>query len=199
MFGIGRCSPARAPCRYNSPHSSQVILNDDNLTDLQAEYEGPGGRQLHGSGLPDCNFAAKPLGVRRLARFCPAHPAGRPPPPRLHAAGTPYEGGLFRMRLTIGPEFPNAPPKGAQTCDRVWQCCTGWDASSRKTCPHGPGPAPSPLRHPAGPTPCRLLHDQDFPPQRQQLGGHLRQRAEAGLEARPGPAPRAHSHPLPAH
>lgn len=44
------------------------MLNDDNLADIQAEYEGP--------------------------------------------AGTPFEGGLFRMRLAIGPEFPNAPPKG---------------------------------------------------------------------------------------
>lgn len=26
--------------------------------------------------------------------------------------GTPYEGGLFRMHLVIGPEFPAAPPKG---------------------------------------------------------------------------------------
>ena len=29
------------------------------------------------------------------------------------AAGTPFEGGLFRMRLAIGAEFPNVPPKGA--------------------------------------------------------------------------------------
>ncbi|KAI7842400.1 hypothetical protein COHA_004039 [Chlorella ohadii] len=46
----------------------KVLLNDDNIADIQAEYEGP--------------------------------------------AGTPFEGGLFRMRLAIGPEFPNAPPKG---------------------------------------------------------------------------------------
>lgn len=26
--------------------------------------------------------------------------------------GTPYEGGLFRMRLSIGAEYPHAPPKG---------------------------------------------------------------------------------------
>lgn len=46
----------------------KVLLNDDNIADIQAEYEGP--------------------------------------------AGTPFEGGLFRMRLAIGPEFPNSPPKG---------------------------------------------------------------------------------------
>uniref|UniRef100_A0A7S1SKZ5 E2 ubiquitin-conjugating enzyme n=1 Tax=Tetraselmis chuii TaxID=63592 RepID=A0A7S1SKZ5_9CHLO len=27
-------------------------------------------------------------------------------------AGTPYEGGLFRMRLILGSDFPNAAPKG---------------------------------------------------------------------------------------
>eukprot|EP00301_Raphidiophrys_heterophryoidea_P019955 c4764_g1_i1.p1 GENE.c4764_g1_i1~~c4764_g1_i1.p1 ORF type:complete len:188 (+),score=39.80 c4764_g1_i1:105-668(+) len=27
-------------------------------------------------------------------------------------AGTPYEGGIFRVTLTFGPEFPTAPPKG---------------------------------------------------------------------------------------
>lgn len=52
----------------NAIDGVKVILNDDNLTDIQAEYEGPG--------------------------------------------GTPFEGGLFRMRLALGAEFPNAPPKG---------------------------------------------------------------------------------------
>lgn len=27
-------------------------------------------------------------------------------------AETPYEGGVFRMRLVFGPDFPAAPPKG---------------------------------------------------------------------------------------
>jgi len=28
-------------------------------------------------------------------------------------AGTPYAGGVFRVRLTLGDDFPAAPPKGA--------------------------------------------------------------------------------------
>jgi len=26
--------------------------------------------------------------------------------------GTPFEGGLFKMKLVLGSDFPNAPPKG---------------------------------------------------------------------------------------
>ena len=48
--------------------SGQVLLNEDNIADVQADIEGP--------------------------------------------QGTPYEGGVFRMKLAIGPDFPNAPPKG---------------------------------------------------------------------------------------
>lgn len=46
----------------------QLIINESNVADIQAEYDGP--------------------------------------------AGTPFEGGLFRMKLVLGPDFPNAPPKG---------------------------------------------------------------------------------------
>lgn len=46
----------------------KVLVNEDNVADVQAEYEGP--------------------------------------------AGTPYEGGIFRMKLVFGSEFPSVPPKG---------------------------------------------------------------------------------------
>lgn len=29
-------------------------------------------------------------------------------------AGTPYAGGVFRVKLTLGNDFPSAPPKGAR-------------------------------------------------------------------------------------
>jgi ubiquitin-conjugating enzyme E2 S len=47
----------------------RVTINEVNLSDIQAEVEGP--------------------------------------------AGTPFEGGLFRFKLQIPPDFPNVPPKGA--------------------------------------------------------------------------------------
>ena len=46
----------------------QVFINEENICDVQAEYEGP--------------------------------------------AETPYEGGIFKMRLVFGSDFPRVPPKG---------------------------------------------------------------------------------------
>ena len=31
------------------------------------------------------------------------------------AAGTPYEDGTFRMKMILGPDFPNTPPKGVSS------------------------------------------------------------------------------------
>ncbi|XP_065065732.1 ubiquitin-conjugating enzyme E2 S-like [Rhopilema esculentum] len=50
------------------PEGIKVIVNDSDLTDIQALIEGP--------------------------------------------AGTPYEGGLFKMKLVLGKDFPTAPPAG---------------------------------------------------------------------------------------
>jgi ubiquitin-conjugating enzyme E2 S len=59
----------------------------------------------------------------------PASP--RPPPPPKHTnthtcartrgprTGTPYEGGLFRLRLSLPPDFPASPPKGWFST-RIW-------------------------------------------------------------------------------
>ena len=32
------------------------------------------------------------------------------------AVGTPFEGGVFKMKLVLGSDFPNAPPKGVPPC-----------------------------------------------------------------------------------
>ncbi|GLC51466.1 hypothetical protein PLESTB_000505500 [Pleodorina starrii] len=52
----------------NPAEGIRVLINDQNLTDVQAEMDGP--------------------------------------------AGTPYEGGLFRLRLHLPADFPQSPPKG---------------------------------------------------------------------------------------
>lgn len=84
-------------------------MNEDNIGDIQAEFEGP--------GEPGIDF---PWDVPAGATMCAA---------RVNvsltqhsglaslAAGTPYEGGLFRMRLTVPPDFPNTAPKGARHAD----------------------------------------------------------------------------------
>lgn len=51
-----------------APEGIRILLNEDNITNIHAEIEGP--------------------------------------------VGTPYEGGLFKMRLVLGSEFPQVPPKG---------------------------------------------------------------------------------------
>jgi hypothetical protein len=33
--------------------------------------------------------------------------------PRVRAVQTPYEGGIFKLKLVLGAEYPAAPPKGA--------------------------------------------------------------------------------------
>jgi ubiquitin-conjugating enzyme E2 S len=50
------------------PEGIRVLMNEQDLTDVQAEIDGP--------------------------------------------AGTPYAGGLFRMRLALPADYPAAPPKG---------------------------------------------------------------------------------------
>jgi len=89
----------------------QVHIDELNIAEVQAEYEGPGG----GAGLPVCcspypYSSAQHSGHNRVSALC--------------AAGTPYEGGLFRMKLVVGTDFPNVPPKGG--CDSNWRlCCCG--------------------------------------------------------------------------
>ena len=33
-----------------------------------------------------------------------------------NAVGTPFESGVFKMKLVLGSDFPNVPPKGEQRC-----------------------------------------------------------------------------------
>ena len=57
--------------------------------------------------------------ARCFRHGCPQHTASQTfsahdteaPLSRI-AAGTPFEGGVFRMKLVLGPDFPASPPKG---------------------------------------------------------------------------------------
>ena len=57
------------------PEGIRVLMNEQDLTDVQAEIEGP--------------------------------------------QGTPYAGGVFRMRLSLPPDFPASPPRGT-FATKIW-------------------------------------------------------------------------------
>ena len=67
-------------------------MNEECITDVQADINGPGARDRCGreAGL-----------AQRLTCVVP-----------VDTEGTPYEGGVFRMKLALGADFPNVPPKG---------------------------------------------------------------------------------------
>ncbi len=81
----------------------QVVVNEDNIVDVQADYDGPGASPASCARRPPPASAPWPTAARpgsdHVARG---------------AAGTPFEGGVFRMKLVLGADFPDAPPKGAR-------------------------------------------------------------------------------------
>lgn len=70
---------------------------------VQNPQSGGGSRAI--ASHPDCEDRALGfvvcLGVQNLLTQCP-----------YTAEGTPYAGGLFRMKLLLGKDFPASPPKG---------------------------------------------------------------------------------------
>ena len=112
--------------------------------------------------------------------------------------GTPYEGGAFRVKLTLGRDYPAAPPKG-HFLTKIFHPNVSpvrpWRASARaREC------ARTPRRANAGPRPRRRRASPHCPrPPRCAGWRDLRKHAEARLGARHVAEPRARRHPLPAH
>lgn len=77
----------------NSPEGIKVHLNDADVTDIQAIIQGP------------CKSSAQQpvftLFYMQFAYVFPFH----------FLAGTPYTGGVFRVKLALGKDFPATPPK----------------------------------------------------------------------------------------
>lgn len=69
----------------NPPEGIKVQINDEDVTDIQAYIDGPAGNWL--------------ISEVRLFFYCIAF------------VGTPYMGGIFRVKLTLGKGFPVEPPK----------------------------------------------------------------------------------------
>lgn len=79
------------------PEGIKVIANDDTITDIHAWILGPG----------NCSWTTGPSKLLPLATdvnvlffFFPSS-----------SEGTPYDGGCFRLRIQLSPDFPNSPPK----------------------------------------------------------------------------------------
>ena len=73
----------------NPPEGIKMFLNEEDITDIQASIEGPGKQDSkNGGSMQTFDFLF------------------------LQTAGTPYEGGLFKMKLVLTKDFPSAPPQG---------------------------------------------------------------------------------------
>jgi hypothetical protein len=93
------------------------------MAEVIADYDGPGAlkegqgkgkaRQAYMGAVP-ARFRARRGGRGAHAGPHPPLPLPFSPLPNSHSnvAGTPYEGGSFRLRLDLGPDFPAGPPKG---------------------------------------------------------------------------------------
>lgn len=75
----------------NTPEGIKVQINDADVTDIQAFIQGPEGK---------CSFS-----VFFLFLFCITFLWIRIAP------GTPYAGGVFRVKLLLAKDFPATPPK----------------------------------------------------------------------------------------
>jgi ubiquitin-protein ligase len=113
---------------YSKNPVSDIVLqvNEENVTDLRAELQGPG--TISGVALLEWRLTA----LRGHVLWCTCWLYSHRPSLSSHilrfglasaisdadlrfvfaAAQTPYQGGYFRMRLVFGPDFPSAPPKG---------------------------------------------------------------------------------------
>lgn len=86
----------------------QLILNEDNIADVQAEYEGPGAYLLfpYCVHAPATQSAHEQRAIEYSVTEAPSCLVA------VFAAGTPYQDGAFRMKMILGPDFPHTPPKG---------------------------------------------------------------------------------------
>ena len=71
------------------PEGIKVILNEEDISDIQAIIDGPGTR----------HFIFKALTLLLMNYL-------------TSSAGTPYANGHFKVKLVLGKDFPSGPPKG---------------------------------------------------------------------------------------
>ncbi len=78
----------------NPPEGIKVIINEEDVTDVQALIDGPGNYEFF-IQIPDLIFISNESSLLIVL-----------------IEDTPFAGGVFKMKLKLGSEYPQAPPKG---------------------------------------------------------------------------------------
>lgn len=81
--------------RSEPPEGVRVIVDEEDLTCLEGLIQGPSESSIPFNGAGDNAF-----------RVCIFQPTWL-----IFAAGTPYEGGYYRVRFEFTSDYPNVPPK----------------------------------------------------------------------------------------
>lgn len=81
------------------PDGVRFYPNEKGLSEIDASIDGPGTSE-----------------VSPQNQFRPPAPLPALPP---RAVDTPYYGGVFRLKLTLGHDYPAAPPKGPLRRERT--------------------------------------------------------------------------------
>ena len=87
----------------------KVLMNDEDVTDVNAEISGPGARTA--SSHRRLATAHARLRRRPVHNFASGAAPARA---RWLADTTPFEGGVFKVKLVLPSDYPSSPPKGAQ-------------------------------------------------------------------------------------
>jgi ubiquitin-conjugating enzyme E2 S len=81
----------------NPPEGIKVVINEEDVTDVQALIDGPG------NGSSQITFK---LRIQNYFIFYESSLL------IVLIEDTPFAGGVFKMKLKLGSEYPQAPPKG---------------------------------------------------------------------------------------
>ena len=118
---------------HSPPEGMRVVVQEDDLLQLSAWIEGPGAsRSLPASSYRNRSLRrAVDLAHRGFGRFelrpdRPIRYLRVRPPAHTRSAGTPYEGGYFKIRFEFASGFPASPPRCARSVHQSTLTPAGW-------------------------------------------------------------------------
>ena len=103
--------------RQDPPEGIRISVNEENILDFTGILEGPGSCAWCFGTCTCWQAISRPIVYANLTI-------------KPHLAGTPYEGGYFRVKFNFTDEFPAAPPKclsrdRLDSCLKLSMCYTG--------------------------------------------------------------------------